>query len=69
VKTTLQAHWFVLDGYPETPYRAVQFGADGNRWATPLVTAPTLAPLLLRAVSDPTGSYLALAIDDIPVPR
>ena len=40
-----------------------RFGADGNGRLTPVVTAPTLATLLLKVISDPDGSYLAFAID------
>src|SRR6478609_6547022 len=43
METALQEHWFVLDSCPAIPYRAARFGADWNGWATPVITAPTLA--------------------------
>jgi hypothetical protein len=63
MKTTAQATWFVHDRCPETRYRAVGIGADENGAPAPVVTAPTLVTLLLDAVSDPSSSYLAFAID------
>ena len=64
METTLLAHWFVLDSCPAVPYRAVRFGSDWNGWATPVITASTLATLLLRVISDPHGSYRAFAINE-----
>jgi hypothetical protein len=64
METALQEHWFVLDSCPAIPYRAARFGADWNGWATPVITAPTLATLLLEVISDPHGSYRAFAIDE-----
>jgi hypothetical protein len=61
--TALQSHWFVLDDSPEVAYPAKRFGADWNGWLTPVVTAPTLATLLLTVISDTGGSYSAFAID------
>ena len=55
--------WFVLDDTPGIAYPAVRFGGDWNGWITPVVTAPTLATLLLAVISDPNGSHLAFAID------
>jgi hypothetical protein len=64
METALQEYWFVLDSCPAILYRAARFGADWNGWATPVITAPTLATLLLEVISDPNGSYLAFAIDE-----
>ena len=63
VVKTSQSLWFVLDSCPEVPYPAARFGTPWNGWATPVVTASTLATLLLRVISDPDGSYRAFAID------
>ena len=54
---------FVLSDSPEIAYRAEWFGDDWNGWVTPVVTAPTLAILLLTVVSDPNSTYVAFAID------
>ena len=65
VMKTSQSHWFVLDSCPEVVYPATRFGAQWNGWATPSVTASTLAALLLRVISDPDGPYRAFAIDPL----
>ena len=54
---------FVLSDSPGIAYRAERFGDDWNGWVTPVVTAPTLAILLLTVVSDPDSTYVAFAID------
>ncbi len=54
---------FVLSDSPGIAYRAERFGDDRNGWVTPVVTAPTLAILLLTVVSDPDSTYVAFAID------
>ena len=66
---TSQSLWFVLDSCPEVPYPAARFGAQWNGWATPVVTASTLATLLLRVISDPDGSYRAFVNPDSSIQR
>lgn len=58
-----RSQWFVLEDSPEVAYPAERFGPARNGWLTPVVTAPTLATLLLTVISDPAGPYLAFAID------
>ncbi len=58
-----RSQWFVLSDSPGIAYPADRFGDDWNGWATPVVTAPTLAILLLTVISDPVSTYVAFAID------
>jgi hypothetical protein len=37
---------FVIDGWPDTQYEAVSFGATWNGWLTPVVTRATVEELL-----------------------
>src|SRR5664279_2079148 len=58
-----RSQWFVLSDSPGIAYPAERFGDDWNGWVTPVVTAPTLAILLLTVISDPVSTYVAFAID------
>jgi hypothetical protein len=63
VETAQQTEWVVLDSGAETYCPTERFRSDVGGGAIPMVTAPTLVTLLLAALGNPDGCYLAFSID------
>ena len=63
METAEQTEWVVLDSGLETYCPTERFRSDDGGGAIPMVTAPTLVTLLLAALGDPDGCYMAFAID------
>ena len=63
METAQQTEWVVLDSCPETYCPTVCFRSDDGGGAIPMVTAPTLVTLLLTALGNPDGCYLAFSVD------